>query len=204
MNRMTVTAIVGSYRKGGMIDSAVDEILAAAKDEGAAVAKVYLIDRRIEFCTNCRSCTQEGGTERGKCPIADEMEAVLDLLDRSDAIVLASPVNLGTVTAVMKRFLERLACYAYWPWGKPSPQFRREAREKRAVLVASSAAPAFLARLATQVVGLLKKSARFLGARTVGVLFIGLAAQRPHQKLGERARREARRLGKKLAAPRRA
>ena len=66
-----VTAIVGSYRKGGIIDSAVDEILAGARKEGALVSKILLIDRHIEFCTNCRTCTQQPGPQRGKCIIDD-------------------------------------------------------------------------------------------------------------------------------------
>jgi hypothetical protein len=68
------------------------------------------------------------------------------------------------------------------------------------VLVASSAAPSLLARLSTRMVGLLKNCADILGAKTVGVLFIGLAARQPLQKMGERTRKEARRLGRKLAA----
>ena len=58
---MKIIAIVGTYRKGGVIDTAVDEILASAREADAEVSKVYLIDRHIEFCTNCRSCTQEPG-----------------------------------------------------------------------------------------------------------------------------------------------
>lgn len=199
---ITVTAIVGSYRKGGIIDAAVDEMLAAAREAGAEATKIHLMDKRIEFCTNCRSCMQQEGGWRGECPLADDMAAVLDALDRSDAIVLASPINFGTVTAVMKKFIERLACYAYWPWGMNAPKMRNERKEKCAVVVASSAAPALIARLSTHTVGLLKKSAGVLGARTVGVLFIGLAAQQPRQEIGERTRAEARRLGKKLASHR--
>ena len=41
--------------------------------------------------------------------------ALLNELERSDAIVLASPMNFWTVTAVMKRFIERLLGSA-WPW----------------------------------------------------------------------------------------
>lgn len=26
-------------------------------------------------------------------------------------------MNFGSVTAIMKRFIERLTVYAYWPWG---------------------------------------------------------------------------------------
>lgn len=199
-NKITITAIVGSYRKGGIIDTAVDEILAAATEAGAATRKIYLVDTRIEFCTNCRSCMQEEGTTRGKCLLVDEMGGVLDALERSDAIVLASPTNFGTVTAIMKRFIERLACYAYWPWGMHAPKMRGTTMRKPTVLVASSAAPALLARLATQTVGLLRKAADVFGGRISGVLYIGLAAQQPQPVLPPRAAAKARRLGKALVA----
>lgn len=198
---MKVTAIVGSYRKGGMADQAVDEILAGAQDAGAEVAKVYLIDRRIAFCANCRACMQEPGPERGRCAIDDDMTELLDLIDASDAVVLASPVNFGTVTAIMKQFIERLGVYAWWPWGAPAPKARKPQKDKRAIVVASSAAPAFLARLSSSIVGLLKKAADVMGAKTVGVLFIGLAAQIPGQPLDARHARRARRLGRKLVSP---
>jgi hypothetical protein len=58
-----------------------------------------------------------------------------------------------------------------------------------------------MGRLLTQIVGLLKKAARALGAKTVGVLFIGLAARQERQDIGERTRRKARQLGKKLVSP---
>jgi multimeric flavodoxin WrbA len=195
---MRITAIVGSYRKDGIIDTAVDEILSSAREEGAEVEKIYLIDRHIEFCTNCRACMQQKGSERGECCLDDEMGAILNEIERSDAIVLASPMNFGTVTAVMKRFIERLTCFGYWPWGKNAPAERRKAGDKRAVLVASSAAPSFIARLMTQLIKLLKQAAGLLGAKTVGVLFIGMAAKQPRQPLSEKTRKRARQLGKKL------
>ncbi len=196
---MRITAILGTYRKGGIIDSAVDEILAAAREAGAVTAKIYLIDRHIEFCANCRSCTQAEGRRRGPCRIADDMAAILDDIEGSDAIVLASPMNFWTVTAVMKRFIERLVCFAYWPWGKAGPKVRDKRKPRRAVLVASSAAPSLLGRLITRMLGLMKTAARLLGARTVGVLWLGLAATEPEQALSPRVRRKARRLGKRLA-----
>jgi hypothetical protein len=193
-----IVAIVGTYRKGGVIDNAVDEVLSAAKENGADVAKIYLLDKQIEFCSNCRACMQTGGAQRGECVIKDEMAGILDLIDAADAIVLASPMNFGTVTAVTKRFIERLACYGYWPWGQFAPKFRTQ-RPKRAVMISSSAAPALLSRLTTQIIPLMKKAAKTLGAKTVGVLFIGVATpQKP--LLREGAKKKARALGRKLAA----
>jgi len=195
-----IAAIVGTYRKGGVIDQAVDEILASAREEGAQVTKIYLVDTQIEFCTNCRLCTQQEGAARGICPIADQMSAVLAVIEDADAIVLASPVNFGTVTALMKRFMERLVCYAYWPWGMGAPKVRNRQMSKRAVIVVSSAAPAFLARIMTPVVKLLKQAAGLIGAKSVGVLFIGLAAREKRHDPGPGVRKKARLLGKKLAA----
>jgi len=199
-DRVRITAIVGSYRKGGIIDQTVDEMLASAREEGAEMFKIYLVDTRLEFCTNCRLCTEQKGAARGVCPIADEMADLLDQIEASDAIILASPVNFATVTALMKRFIERLVCYAYWPWGMMAPKVRTRLTPRRAVLVASSAAPALIARLATSVVGLLKKAAGLLGAKTVGVIFIGLAAREKQPDPGARIRKKARLLGKKLAS----
>lgn len=195
-----VTAIVGSYRKGGVTDSAIDAILASAKDEGAEVAKIYLIDRHIEFCTNCRSCTQQAGQRPGKCSFTDDMSSILDEIERSDAIVLGSPMNIGTVTAVMKRFIERLVCFTYWPWGMMAPKIRNKNKTKRAVVVVSSAAPAWMGRLTTRIVGLLKQAAGLLGARTIGVLYIGLAASEERQGIGSRTRKKAHRLGRILVS----
>jgi len=62
-NPTRITALVGSYRKGGVIDRAVEEILAAARESGAETTKIYLIDEPIEFCANCRACTQTDGVE---------------------------------------------------------------------------------------------------------------------------------------------
>jgi multimeric flavodoxin WrbA len=197
---MKITAIVGTYRKGHVIDAAVDEILAAAREAGAETAKIYLIDKHVEFCTNCRTCTQGEGPRRGECAIEDDMQAILDEIDRSDALVLASPMNFWTVTAVMKRFIERLVCYAYWPWGSLGPKMRSKLKTKRAVVVISSAAPSLMARLMTRMVGLLKSVAGLLGAKTIGVLSIGLAAGEQKADIGQRARRKAQRLGRKLAA----
>ena len=62
-----VVAIVGSYRKGGAIDTAVEAVLEGAREKGAQTHTIYLTDQHIEFCTNCRKCTQPPGEERVKC-----------------------------------------------------------------------------------------------------------------------------------------
>ena len=191
-----VVAIIGSYRKHGTVDQAVDAILAGARERGATTEKIFLIDEYIEFCTNCRACAQVPGPEWGKCVHKDGLEALLARIHAAEVLVLASPVNFGNATAIFRRFMERLTGAAYWPWGRlgpPSP--RNKTQTKHAVLVISSAAPAFLARLFTGTRKTLKTTAKILGARTVATLFIGPVPSTPEPKLSPSVLRRARLIG---------
>jgi multimeric flavodoxin WrbA len=197
---MKLTAIVGSYRKGGTVDTVVDEVLRAAREAGAETEKIYLIDKHIEFCTNCRECTQAEGTARGACPLKDDMEAILETVEGSDAMVLGASINFYTITAVMKKFAERLLGYSYWPWGMLRPKLRNTKRDKRAVIVISSAAPSIMTRLMTGSLKIMKAAAAMLGAHTIGTITIGIAANAPEARESTRVLKKARCLGKELAA----
>jgi NAD(P)H-dependent FMN reductase len=193
-----VVAIVGSYRRHGIIDFAVDAILEGAKDKGADISKIYLLDKHIEFCTNCRSCTQVEGPERGKCVLQDDLESLLSELEAADAIVLGAPVNFFNVNALFRRFMERLVGYAYWPWEKPAPVTRTKVTRK-AALVTSAAMPTILIPISTGAPRALKTTARVMGAKPVGSLWIGFSALHKKQRLSEKTMRKARRIGSRLA-----
>ena len=195
-----VVAIVGSYRRGGITDSAVDAVLEGARTAGAETKKIYLMDRDIRFCRNCRKCTQAGGVARGKCDQPDGLEGLLQEIESADGLVLSSPVNYFNVTALFRQFMERLLGYMYWPWGsRLGPVLRAKRTTKRSVLVTSAAMPAWLIPLTTSATRALKTTARMLGAKPVGKLWIGLVAKQPHEELPMRARARAVRLGAKLA-----
>jgi multimeric flavodoxin WrbA len=112
-----IVAIVGSYHKHGTVDLATDALLASAEQLGAHVCRINLLDKRLEFCSNCRSCTQDPGPFRGRCLQRDDLSSILCEIDAADVLVLAAPVNFFNVTALFRRFMERLVGYAYWPWG---------------------------------------------------------------------------------------
>ncbi|MBN1817923.1 MAG: flavodoxin family protein [Sedimentisphaerales bacterium] len=192
-----VVAIIGTYRKGGITDQIVKEMLRAAADQGAQTSTIHLLDKHIEFCTNCRTCTQQAdaGTH-GKCIHDDDMEAILAEIDAADGIVLASPTNFFTVTALMKRCIERLVCYAYWPWQNGAPRLRRKQATKKAVIVTSTACPAFLARLLMPgSPKLLKITAKTFGAKVVDKIYFGMVATEQRQRLTEKQKRRAYKAG---------
>ena len=119
-----VIGIVGSYRKGGVVDTALSAVLASAAENGAETVKHYLLDKDIKFCTNCRECMQTPGPERGKCVLDDDMEALLQNIETADSLVIGSPVNFNNVTAIMRTFMERCVGHVYWPWGIEKPLAR--------------------------------------------------------------------------------
>lgn len=194
-----VVAIVGSYRRGGNIDQAVEAILEGARERGAETTTLFLRDKHIEFCTNCRSCMQQRGPLRGACVLRDDMAAILDRIEQADSLVLASPVNCFDVTALFRRWLERLVVYGYWPWGQNAPTSRHTLYTQKTILVTSAAMPGPFIRWFTHAPRTLGNTARLLGARVVGTLWIGLAAHQPDALLRPAVREKARRLGRKLA-----
>ncbi len=195
----TIVAIVGTYRKAGVTDTAVDEMLRAAQAAGVQTSKIYLIDKHIEFCTNCRTCTQQPGPHRGTCPLNDDMTAILAEIDSADGLVIASPINFFNITAVTRKFLERLLVYVYWPWGSTIPKFRVAKSGKKAVLVTSSGAPAFIGKIFFRpALGALKMTAQCLGAKVIAQLYFGMVAQQPRFTLNQKDLVRAYSVGAKL------
>ncbi len=192
-----ILLINGSYRDDGISDQAVEVVAADLRADGAETDVVILRDYPIEFCLNCRECCQAAGDAPGKCVIDDGMAALIERIEAADAYVLASPVNYGSVTAVFKRFMERLMPYAWWPWEQPYPRERRQAR-KKALLISSSAAPAWFGRFVFSAPRQLKMTARTIGAIPVGTLFTGLVSDRMDKRLPSAAAERARRLAHRL------
>jgi len=179
-----ILAINGSYRDDGITDQTVEALAQALEAAGAEVEIILLRDYPIEFCTNCRACTQQPGAATGKCVHQDGMQALIDKIERADAYILAAPTNFGSVTAIFKRFMERLTVYAYWSWDMNGPQFRKaQAPKKKALLVSSCAAPGIIGRWLFGTERQLKLTAKTIGAEVVGTLFTGMIAKRQHPKL---------------------
>lgn len=197
--RRKIVAITGTYRKGGTIDQAVEEILLAARDSGAETKKIYLLDKKINFCTNCRLCTQQPGPDFANCIHQDDQREIVKELENADIVILASPMNFGQVTALMKRFIERLLPYAFWPWGTMIPKLRRKTKTRKAVLVTSSTMPSWLGRLLTGIFRSMRETADTIGAKVVAKLYIGLVGLSPNQHLPPHVIRRAQAIGRQIA-----
>jgi len=102
----TLTALSGSPRKGGNTDLLLKEALGGARHNGAQVSKIVLNDLNIRPCQECGRCLKTG-----MCYIKDDMAVVYKALDESQAILVASPIFFGNVTAQTKIIIDRMQCY---------------------------------------------------------------------------------------------
>lgn len=200
-NTTKVLVINGSYRDDGITDQAVDVTVEALRNAGAETEIINLRDYPIEFCLNCRECTQQPGNAPGRCVLDDGMHDLIDKIESSQAYVLASPTNFSSVTAIFKRFMERLVTYAYWPWDKSYPKFRKAGlAQKKAMLISSSAAPSWMGRWLFGSGRQLDMTAKTIGAKSIGTLFTGMASTEKHQRLTRQSADRARALAARLIA----
>jgi len=194
-----ILVINGSYRVGGITDQAVEVATKVILDADVKVEIVLLRDTPIEFCLNCRKCTQVPGEAPGRCVFNDGMEKLVTSIEQADGYIFACPTNFATVTAIYKRFLERLLVYAYWPWGEHAPRHRKaHVLKKKALLLSSCAAPGILGRWAYDTHKQLKMTATTVGATSVGAIFTGLMSIDPRQKLPSGTQLKVQKLAGKL------
>lgn len=73
---------------------------------------VFLSDFRLEFCRGCKVCFAKG---EEYCPAKDDRDVLLEKIENSDGVILATPTYAYQVTARMKNFLDRTAYINHRP-----------------------------------------------------------------------------------------
>jgi multimeric flavodoxin WrbA len=107
---MKILALVGSRRKTGNTAGLVRALLEAAGKSGAETEQIFLGDYDIGACTGCEGCRASW-----ECVIKDDFQLLIDKLDATDGVVLASPTYWYSVTSDMKRFIDRCYCLIQFP-----------------------------------------------------------------------------------------
>jgi multimeric flavodoxin WrbA len=73
------------------------------REAGNQAEKIFLRDKKINYCTGCGACQSNGG----KCVQKDDMAEVLDKMVNADVIVMATPVYFYTMNGQMKTVIDR-------------------------------------------------------------------------------------------------
>lgn len=103
-----ILMIVSSPRKGGNSDLLSDEFAKGAREAGNEVEKVYLKDKKIQYCTGCGYCV----SHQGRCSQKDDMMEMKEKMLQADVIVFSTPIYFYTMAGQMKTFLDR-NCFFY-------------------------------------------------------------------------------------------
>jgi multimeric flavodoxin WrbA len=74
-----------------------------SKEAGNQVEKIFLRDKKINYCLACDTCKRNGGD----CEQEDNMAEVLDKMIAADVIVMATPVYFYTMNGQMKTLIDR-------------------------------------------------------------------------------------------------
>lgn len=116
----TVIGIVGSPRKGGNTTVLVQAALDGAAAMGAQTRMIHVNDLQVRGCQACEQCKTTG-----KCATRDDMDAVYAAVEGADAVIFASPIYMGTVTAQLKLALDRMYRYLNHDFSSTLPPGKR-------------------------------------------------------------------------------
>lgn len=105
---MKVIAINGSPRKKWNTAILLNKTLEGAASKGAETELIHLYDLNYKGCISCFACKLKDGKSYGKCAVNDDLSPVFRKVEEADAIILGSPIYLGTATGEMRSFMERL------------------------------------------------------------------------------------------------
>jgi len=113
---MYIIGFMGSPRTSGKCSKLLQGVLDGAASKGAQTKRYDLVDCNIMHCKGCGACYKSRPELAiGKCPLKDDMAAILVDYLSADGYVFATPVYDGYVTSVMKKFLERKIALTYKP-----------------------------------------------------------------------------------------
>lgn len=91
-----------SPRKNGNSDLLCRQFKKGAEESGYEVEQIYLYDKKIGFCRACYACFKTG-----KCVMQDDMEKILEKMQASDVIVIATPTYFMTMNGMLKNTIDR-------------------------------------------------------------------------------------------------
>jgi len=103
-----VLILSSSPRRGGNSDLLCDQFTKGVQEAGHQAEKIFLKEKKINYCTGCGVCFNG----EKSCPQKDDMAAVLDKMVVAEVIVMATPVYFYTMCGQMKTLIDR-TCARY-------------------------------------------------------------------------------------------
>ena len=119
-----VLGICGSPRRGGNTEMLLDAALSGAVSAGASVEKIILSDLCLKPCRGCDVCGKRAG-----CVIKDDMRLIYKKVGGSDALIVASPIYFGSLSAQTKIMIDRFQPYWVMKYILKKPASKKKNRK---------------------------------------------------------------------------
>ncbi len=110
----TITIIDGGPRKNMNTAKAINAFAEGAKSIGSNIdVKTFrLYDIDYKGCISCLACKLKNSKHKDVCAYKDGLSEVLYNSAYADALIFASPIYFGQITAQLRAYIERLV----FPW----------------------------------------------------------------------------------------
>ena len=166
-----VLVLKSSPRENGNSNTLAEQVVAGAKEAGAAVESLMLHQMDIRPCDACDVCQ-----ETGVCIVKDDMQQVYPLLEKADAIVVAGPVYWFTINAQAKLCIDR--------WYALESSQGSALRDKRIGIVLTYGDTDLYTSGGINAIHTFESMFRYIGAEITGMVYgsaheIGDAAKQP-------------------------
>jgi multimeric flavodoxin WrbA len=103
---MNIVAVYGSPAKLGNSALITNAVLSGAADNGHTASRIYLHELDVKNCLACENATTIHADR--DCIHDDDMtKRIIPALEKSDILILSSPVYMGHITGITKTFIDR-------------------------------------------------------------------------------------------------
>lgn len=110
---MKVLVIIGSSRGKGNTYKVIRQFEEKIKELGdVEFNTLFLKEANLEQCRGCFTCVTRG---EHLCPIKDDRAKIEEQMLNSDGVILASPVYVFNISALMKNFIDRFSYASHRP-----------------------------------------------------------------------------------------
>lgn len=109
---MKVLAIIGSLRKSNTFKTVKKIEEYHKKNSHIEYEYLFLKDVNLQQCRGCFTCISNG---ENSCPIKDDRDYIINKIESSDGVILASPNYVMNVPWITKNFIDRFAYIMHRP-----------------------------------------------------------------------------------------
>lgn len=105
-SKISILGILGSPRQGGNSDILLDKALEGAQRAGAEIEKIIINNFSFLPCQSCEDIRDDG-----YCLIGDDFQKIYTAINSANAVLVASPIFFGSVSAQVKMMIDRFQCH---------------------------------------------------------------------------------------------